>query len=140
MKKDKITKNTGPKSVKRKKMALGKGLEALIPGGLSAPSDDARDYLLCDVAIIKPNRYQPRLRFEGEEMAALTGSIRARGQQTPVDVVELGGGRFGLISGWRRYMAIRALSAETGESRFATILAVRRRPDTAGAAYVAMVE
>lgn len=91
-------------------------------------------------AILADHLVRDRIAADPEEMAALTESIRARGQQTPVDVVELGGGRFGLISGWRRYMAIRALSAETGESRFATILAVRRRPDTAGAAYVAMVE
>ena len=61
-------------SRKRKKMALGKGLEALIPGGLSAPSEDARDYLLCDVAIIKPNRYQPRRHFADEDMADLAAS------------------------------------------------------------------
>jgi len=91
-------------------------------------------------AIVADHLVRDRVAADAEEMAALRESIRARGQQSPIEVVELGGGRFGLISGWRRYQAIRDLSRETGDSRFATILAVRRQPDTAGAAYVAMVE
>jgi len=91
-------------------------------------------------AIVADHLVRDRIAADAEEMAALRESIRARGQQTPIEVVELGGGRFGLISGWRRYQAIRELSRETGESRFATILAVRRQPQGAGAAYVAMVE
>lgn len=91
-------------------------------------------------AIVADHLVRDRIAADPEEMAALTASIRARGQQTPIEVVELGGGRFGLISGWRRFMAIKALSAETGAARFATVLAVRRRPETASAAYVAMVE
>ena len=47
---------------------------------------------------------------------------------------------YGLISGWRRLAALRALHAETGEPRFATVQALVRRPETAAAAYVAMVE
>ena len=46
----------------------------------------------------------------------------------------------GLISGWRRLAALKALHAETGEARFATVQALVRRPETAADAYVAMVE
>lgn len=92
-----------------------------------------------------------RLVLADEEMEALKESLRARGQQTPIEVVQLarGGhtappgqrdGRFGLISGWRRLSALRALHAETGEERFATVQALLRRPDTAAEAYLAMVE
>ena len=91
-------------------------------------------------AILADHLVRDRVASDPEEMAILRESIRARGQQTPIEVVELAGGRFGLISGWRRFQAIRELSRETGESRFATILAVRRQPGSAGAAYVAMVE
>jgi ParB family chromosome partitioning protein len=91
-------------SRKRKKMALGKGLEALIPGGLSAPSDDARDYLLCDVAIIKPNRYQPRRHFADEDMADLAASIRAQGVIQPLLVRKDGTG-YELVAGERRLRA-----------------------------------
>ena len=76
-----------------------------------------------------------------EEMAALIESLRARGQQTPIEVVALGGGRYGLISGWRRLTALRRLHDEAPEDpRFATILSVLRRPEASSDAYLAMVE
>lgn len=80
---------------------------------------------------------------QDEDMAALMSSIRTRGQQMPIEVSDLGPEqkpRYGLISGWRRLAAIRALQAETGDPRFATIQAVLRQPDGAASAYVAMVE
>ncbi|MDV7145545.1 ParB N-terminal domain-containing protein [Tropicimonas sp. TH_r6] len=75
-----------------------------------------------------------------EDMAALMESLSTRGQQVPIEVVALGDGRFGLISGWRRLTALRTLNAQTGEERFATVLAVLRQPETAAEAYVSMVE
>lgn len=90
-------------SRKRKKMALGKGLEALIPGG-SDISDDNRDYLLCDVAIIKPNRYQPRRHFADGDMADLAASIRAQGVIQPLLVRKDDTG-YELIAGERRLRA-----------------------------------
>ena len=47
---------------------------------------------------------------------------------------------YGLLSGWRRLAALKALHAETGDPRFATVQALVRRPETAADAYVAMVE
>ncbi|WP_424934700.1 ParB/RepB/Spo0J family partition protein [Amaricoccus macauensis] len=99
--------------------------------------DIAPDYLTRD-----------RIPVEDEEMAALRTSIRTHGQRTPIEVTPLGtDGRaegstlpYGLISGWRRLAALKALFAETGEARFATVQALIRRPETAQAAYVAMVE
>lgn len=73
-----------------------------------------------------------------EEMTALIASIRARGQQVPVEVTDLGGGRYGLISGWRRLQALSRLRAELGG--FDTIRAVLRAPANAAEAYLAMVE
>lgn len=81
-----------------------------------------------------------RLGIDAEEMAALMESIRLHGQRTPIEVTEIAPGRYGLISGWRRLTALRQLAEETGEARFGTVLALLRRPETAGAAYVAMVE
>jgi len=79
-----------------------------------------------------------------EDASALLESLRQRGQQVPIEVRDMGpdhpGPRYGLISGWRRLMALRQLHVETGEDRFATVLAVLRRPETAAEAYVAMVE
>lgn len=81
-----------------------------------------------------------RILAEDEELAALMASLRARGQQTPIDVVDLGSGRYGLISGWRRLSALRLLAAETGEARFGMVQALLRRPAESSDAYVAMVE
>ena len=80
-----------------------------------------------------------RVATDPEDMATLTDSLRDRGQQTPVEVVDLGGGRYGLISGWRRLLALKALSVEDGD-RFGFVQALVRAPDTAAQVYRAMVE
>lgn len=81
-----------------------------------------------------------RLLAGEEDMAPLVESLRNRGQQTPIEVVDLGLGRFGLISGWRRLSALQRLLQDTGEDRFSRIQALLRRPESASAAYLAMVE
>lgn len=81
-----------------------------------------------------------RIAADPEEMVALVESLRARGQQTPIEVVQLGPERFGLISGWRRLRALASLQAETGAAKFGSVLALLRKPDQASDAYVAMVE
>lgn len=81
-----------------------------------------------------------RLGQGGEDMIALKQSLIQRGQQTPIEVVALPAGGYGLISGWRRYRALLALSEETGEARFAQVLALLRRPEDMPATYLAMVE
>lgn len=81
-----------------------------------------------------------RLGIDAEEMATLMESIRLHGQRTPIEVTEIAPGRYGLISGWRRLTALRRLAEETKNPGFETVLALLRRPETAGSAYVAMVE
>lgn len=81
-----------------------------------------------------------RIMAEEADLAPLIESLRLRGQQTPIEVVALEGGRYGLISGWRRLSALQRLRAQTGEARFATVLAILRRPADAASAYLAMVE
>ena len=81
-----------------------------------------------------------RLLAEDEAFTALLDSLRARGQQVPIEVTELGEGRYGLISGWRRLRALARLHEETGEARFAEVLAVLRSPAAGADAYLAMVE
>lgn len=81
-----------------------------------------------------------RMAADPSEMAALTDSLRSRGQQTAIEVTALENGRYGLISGWRRLSALRALQADTNDEKYDSILAIIRDPQDAGAAYVAMVE
>ena len=91
-------------------------------------------------AIVVDHLLRDRIYHDDEDMAALRESLRARGQQTPVDLVDLGAGRYGLISGWRRLMALSDLYAETGEAQFSHIQGLLRRPDGSADAYLAMVE
>lgn len=81
-----------------------------------------------------------RVAVDADDMSVLSDSLSARGQQTPIEVVDLGSGRYGLISGWRRLMALRALYADTNEDRFSEVAAVIRAPETASDAYQAMIE
>jgi ParB family chromosome partitioning protein len=74
-----------------------------------------------------------RMVLDPEEMEVLKTSLAARGQQMPIEVLQLPSNRFGLISGLRRLEALTAL----GETQ---VLAFVRRPESAGASYVAMVE
>ncbi|RUA02938.1 MAG: chromosome partitioning protein ParB [Deltaproteobacteria bacterium] len=100
----KKARNTPPSPVKkRKKIALGKGIDALIPG---FSEDDARgpDFFLCAIDRIHPNRYQPRKHFNDEELADLARSIEEQGVLQPLlvraDTID-----FELIAGERRLRA-----------------------------------
>jgi len=99
----KTTASNEKASRKRKKMALGKGLEALIPG-MDETSEEPRDYLRCAVERIKPNRYQPRRHFAEDDMAELAASIRAQGVIQPL-LVRRDGDGYELVAGERRLRA-----------------------------------
>lgn len=90
--------------------------------------------------LVRDRMIQP----DDEEMEALMTSLRARGQQTPIEVVTLpapkGTARYGLISGWRRLSALRRLHAVDQDNRFDTVQARIISPADAQDAYVAMVE
>ncbi|WP_299615954.1 ParB N-terminal domain-containing protein [uncultured Tateyamaria sp.] len=79
-----------------------------------------------------------RIAVDDAEMDALVTSIRERGQQTPIEVVELSPGHYGLISGWRRCQALQRIAKDGGDPVQA--LALLRRPEAASDAYLAMVE
>lgn len=107
MDKDKTPRAAAAPSKPRKKMALGKGLGALIPGpsvAPSEPSDRDRTYLLCDIDLIHPNRYQPRRKFSEEELEELSRSIREQGVIQPL-VVRKNSHGYELIAGERRLRA-----------------------------------
>ncbi|SHL66502.1 ParB-like nuclease domain-containing protein [Roseovarius marisflavi] len=92
-----------------------------------------------DAAWLMRDRAHPGTADE-PDFSALIDSLRRNGQRNPIEVVDMGAGRYGLISGWRRLTALRCLHDETGDDRFATVLAFLRQPKSSEEAYVAMVE
>ncbi len=93
-------------------------------------------------AIVEDHLVRDRIGGDEEEMAALVASIHARGQRSPIEVIETEPGRYGLISGWRRLQALRRLrgSAAPDDGRFTKVRALVSTPHDAGEAYLAMVE
>lgn len=90
-------------------------------------------------AVATDHLSRDRMGVDDEEMDELKHSILAHGLRMPIEVLELEEG-FGLISGWRRLAALRALAVETGKPEFSRIAALVRDPKDASDAYISMVE
>jgi ParB family chromosome partitioning protein len=106
LKNKKNVKNTAPKS--RRKKALGKGLDALIPdmSSFDAPTqkEDSEDYFQCDIELIQPNPLQPRFRISEEELTGLADSIKSQGILQPL-LVRTADFGYELVAGERRLRA-----------------------------------
>ena len=88
-----------------KSKRLGKGLSALIPEHEVATRDESQEQLLeIEVARVKPNPYQPRLKFDSQALEDLKNSIRDKGLIQPITVRRNESG-FELIAGERRLRA-----------------------------------
>jgi ParB family chromosome partitioning protein len=86
------------------------------------------------VAMIRPNRFQPRDHFDEEALGALADSIREVGVLQPVLVRPVGDGEgYELIAGERRWRAARRVGRQT-------IPALVRQTDDAAALEHALVE
>ncbi len=94
---------TGKPEAPRKKRVLGRGLDALFPE-IPSVSDDKKDFFLCDVGEITPNRYQSRTVFSEQELAELADSIRQEGVIQPILVRRAEAG-YELVAGERRLRA-----------------------------------
>jgi len=103
----------GIKTPKKKRTALGKGLDALFDLGLDGDDiDDKKDLFECPVEKIRPNPYQPRRDFSEDEMAELAESVRARGILQPI-LVRVADGGYELIAGERRLRAAKMAGLTT---------------------------
>jgi ParB family chromosome partitioning protein len=112
----------------RRRGGLGRGLASLIPtgpadggprlgdaaadvvigGGVPAAQDAASIgavYREINPTDIEPNPRQPRQVFDEEALAELVHSIREFGLMQPIVVREVGGGRYQLVMGERRWRA-----------------------------------
>ena len=103
MQKNSLKKNSASGKVKHKKMALGKGLGALIPG-IEKEEEAKQDFFYCDIDLIRPNRFQPRATFSEEDLQELADSIKTQGVLQPLLVRKDDAG-YELIAGERRLRA-----------------------------------
>jgi ParB family transcriptional regulator, chromosome partitioning protein len=100
----------------RMRKALGRGLEALLPGGgggdttVVTPAAPVRDRV--SPADIRPNPDQPRRHFDEAALASLVDSIRRRGLLQPLVVRRVADG-YELIAGERRLRAAQRAGLET---------------------------
>lgn len=90
---------------------LGKGLDALIPGGSSAVSEAGVTQVAVDS--IQRNPRQPRQDFKESELQELAASIREHGVIQPLIVAPASGGMYTLIAGERRWQAARRAGLRT---------------------------
>ena len=84
---------------------LGKGLDALIPGSGTVPSEGGVAQVAVDS--IQRNPRQPRQAFQEDELEGLATSIREHGVIQPLIVAPALNGTFTLIAGERRLQAAR---------------------------------
>ncbi len=103
MKKGKPKTKSGSGFKTTKKKALGRGLDALIPD-FEPLETRPQDYFECDINLIRPNRYQPRLTFSEDELEGLARSIKEQGIIQPLLVRKDHDG-YELATGERRLRA-----------------------------------
>ncbi|MFO7970485.1 MAG: ParB/RepB/Spo0J family partition protein [Desulfobacterales bacterium] len=86
-----------------KKLALGRGLDSLLPD-VEPVKKVSKEYFQCDIDLIRPNRYQPRVQFSEDELKAMARSIKEQGIIQPLLVRKDENG-YELVTGERRLRA-----------------------------------
>jgi ParB family chromosome partitioning protein len=88
---------------------LGRGLSALIGDEAAAvrgePVATKKDARTLPVAFLQPGKYQPRHVFSDEPLESLAASIKEVGVLSPILVRPLGGERYEIVAGERRWRA-----------------------------------
>jgi ParB family chromosome partitioning protein len=111
-----------------RRRGLGRGLEVLM-----GPAVQAAELAQLPVGAIKPNRRQPRRRFDAEAVSELAESVRVQGVVQPVIVRPDPDGGYELIAGERRWRAARSAG-------LATIPAIIRETPDRDSLLLALVE
>jgi ParB family chromosome partitioning protein len=93
----------GSKLKKTKKIVLGRGLDSLLPD-IEYVESVSKEYFQCDIELIRPNRYQPRMQFSEDELEGMARSIKKQGIIQPLLVRKDDNG-YELIIGERRLRA-----------------------------------
>ncbi len=102
-----------------KKRGLGRGLDALLSGPTvtsleeQAVQADSRELQHLPLDLIQRGKYQPRRDMDPQALEELANSIKAQGVMQPIVVRPIGGGRFEIIAGERRWRASQQAGQET---------------------------
>ena len=122
-----------------KKRGLGRGLDALLGGNTvsalqeEAAQVDTRELQYVPLELIQRGKYQPRRDMDQTALEELAASIRAQGVMQPIVLRPIGGGRFEIVAGERRWRA----SQLAGQDKIPAM--VRDLPDEAAIA-MALIE
>jgi ParB family chromosome partitioning protein len=81
---------------------LGKGMAALLQ--VTETVDESKNYFICPIEKIRPNRNQPRKHFAADKIDELAASIREKGIIQPLVVTRKDDG-YEIIAGERRWRA-----------------------------------
>ena len=90
----------------QKMKGLGRGLDALLGGGMQTASGEGELRQLA-IDALRPGKYQPRTRMDDASLRELADSIRQRGVVQPILVRETAAGAFEIVAGERRWRAAR---------------------------------
>ncbi len=91
-----------------KKRGLGRGLDALLGGGLPSKSEADKSVMPAHtlaVDLIKRGRFQPRRHFDADKLQELADSIAAQGVVQPIVVRPVATNSYEIIAGERRWRA-----------------------------------
>ncbi|UCJ17642.1 ParB/RepB/Spo0J family partition protein [Pseudomonas sp. MM211] len=122
-----------------KKRGLGRGLDALLGGSSvdaleeEAVKADTSELQHLPLDLIQRGKYQPRRDMDATALEELAQSIKAHGVMQPIVVRPVGGGRFEIVAGERRWRA----TQQAGLDRIPAL--VRELPDEAAIA-MALIE
>lgn len=120
---------------------LGRGLSSLLedsaPQQVETPkqelSDTNENIREIPVHNIRPNAFQPRIRFDDRHLAELAASIRLAGLMQPIVVRSAGDGQYEIIAGERRWRACKMAGLKT-------VPAIVREADDRKSAELALIE
>jgi len=121
-------------SAERPGKGLGMGLSALLGEAARTPAagEPAEGVREIEIARIRPNPRQPRMRFDDEALDELAESIAQRGVLQPI-LLRPDGDGFQIIAGERRWRAAQ-------RARLHAIPAIIRDIDDSGTAELALIE
>jgi ParB family chromosome partitioning protein len=121
-------------SAERPGKGLGMGLSALLGEAARTPAagEPAEGVRAIEIARIRPNPRQPRMRFDDEALDELAESIAQRGVLQPI-LLRPDGDGFQIIAGERRWRAAQ-------RAQLHAIPAIVRDVDDAGTAELALIE